>query len=167
MSDLAISVDVDALWTFEAPEGSYPAHVDKAGRLKWPVEFERFLARFPGKQFFASTIDRKKGCLYDIGGWRKVKAKLEDPPEELQDESERGLHTALTYGERVEMDEHARTMLPVNLRRELDLEGKKVRVWVRKNSIEIENHDRWELRDKAVGERSADDAVVLRRKKLI
>ena len=161
------AVDVEFLWLFEAPEGSYPAHVDKAGRLKWPAEFEKFLTRFPGRQFFASTLDREKGCLYDMAGWRKVKGNLEDPPdEELHDAAENTFQTAMTFGERVELDDQGRTMLPVELRRTLDLEGKKVRVWVRKGAIEIVNHDRWAERDAAIRARASADAALLRKKKL-
>ena len=49
----------------------YPARLDEKGRLKLPVEFQRYLAGLPEKKLFVTSKDRRMATVYPIGIWRE------------------------------------------------------------------------------------------------
>lgn len=115
----------------DTPNGMYAASVDKKGRLKLPVVFQRYLKRYPEETLFATSLDGIVGALYPISIWKRNKVVL------AQNGGKNMLYVAQTFGQDTEMDAEGRVLLPTDLRRKLGVEDQQVRLLCVSGRIEI------------------------------
>ncbi len=105
------------------PRGFHPAKVDSAGRLKVPAKCLEYLQMLEEKTFFV-TLMAGLPRIYTNGSWERNLAKLDGDPALKYEIA----WYADTYGEDVEMDQQARSTLPLELRKELGLESQSVQL---------------------------------------
>ena len=94
----------------EPPRGMYPARLDEKGRLKLPVEFQKYLAGLAEKKLFVTSKDRRMATVYPIEIWReneKLLANFRDNPKALQ----RVWFTSQDLGTEAEMDGPVRVLV--------------------------------------------------------
>ena len=97
------------------PRGIYPARVDDKGRLKLPVNFERFLS---GEPLFVTSWDGRMARIYKLPVWQENELLLfaeTDDPEAAEDLS----FLAYKYGADSDVDGQGRLLMPTDLRRAL------------------------------------------------
>lgn len=146
----------------EPPRGMYPARLDEKGRLKLPVEFQRYLAGLPEKKLFVTSTERVTATVYPISIWRineKLLANFLDDP----DAADQILFNADDLGSEAEMDGQGRVQFSPELRRELDIENKPVKVHVVNGAIHVLSEGTYkELRERAE-QSSKKDLLTLKR----
>lgn len=120
----------------DPPLGMYPARLDEKGRLKLPVEFQRYLAGLPEKKLFATSTDRRMATVYPIAIWtenQKLAAGFRENPTAAK----RLWFTAMELGSETEMDGQGRVQFSPELRRELRIENSPVKVLVVNGAIQV------------------------------
>ena len=109
----------------EAPLGIFQAKCDDKGRLKLPVDFVTYLrAEMVGKVFI-TTFNMKLARIYSKSAWERNQNLFEnagDDAEIAQDVA----FIANVYGAYSEIDDNGRVLIPTELRRKLEFEGKPV-----------------------------------------
>jgi MraZ protein len=114
----------------------YTTRVDDKGRLKVPVDFQKYVKTFPEKKLFVTSLDRRIGQIYPIAAWRKNQEFFfnyrENPAV-----AKRVAFNANDLGGDSEMDKDGRVLLPPELRKELQIENQPVRVCANRGRIEI------------------------------
>ena len=116
--------------TVEAPLGTYAARVDDKGRLKLPVDIQRYLGQVflvegGEEKIFITTLDVRIARIYPISLWKQNETLLEqevDDPEAAEDIA----FLAKDLGGTSEIDSQGRVLVPAELRRELTLENQPV-----------------------------------------
>jgi MraZ protein len=144
----------------EPPNGMYPARVDEKGRLKLPVAFQHYFAVLPEKKLFVTSLDRRIGHIYPLMVWRENK-KLFDSFRENPRAARRVAFNANDLGAESEMDQQGRILLPPELRRELGIEDRSVRICAYKGRIEIYSEAIYEERKKEAAESPVEDLELL------
>ena len=147
----------DAL--LDTPNGMFPASVDKKGRLKLPVVFQKYLRGLPDQGLFATSLDTKVGSIYPASIWRlnkalMLKGGLDRQRNGVWDNSQ-------IYGEDTSMDAEGRVLLPTILRRELGFEDRPVRVYCNRGRIEILSEAVYEERRRKAAETAEADLAAL------
>ena len=120
----------------EPPRGMYPARLDEKGRLKLPVEFQRYLAGLSEKKLFVTSLERLMATVYPIAIWRANEKLLEDFVGD-PDAAERLRFTVQDLGSETEMDGQGRVQFSPELRRELGMENQPVKVYVANGAIQV------------------------------
>ncbi|MBI1788382.1 MAG: hypothetical protein HYR60_12645 [Acidobacteria bacterium] len=146
----------------EPPNGMYTARVDSAGRLKLPVDIERYFAGLPEKKLFVTSLNRRTGQVYPIQAWRanrKFISSYTAEPEVLA----RVNFNAQHYGADVEMDGQGRILLPPAMRRRLEIENQTVHVFFYNERMEIYSEAIFQEMDQAAEQTSPDDVTTLER----
>lgn len=114
-------------FSVEPPRGLYPARVDDKGRLKLPVEFQKFLAQFGEEKYFVTSFDARIARIYPLSVWKENEIFLGrngDQRQTLED-----LHyMSQFYGSDSKLDEQGRVLMPPVLRREMGVENQPVYV---------------------------------------
>ncbi|MFN0171991.1 MAG: hypothetical protein ACKV22_36765 [Bryobacteraceae bacterium] len=144
----------------DAPNGMFNASVDRKGRLKLPVLFQRYLRGFGEQKLFVTSLDRKVGHIYTAGVWKMNRQMASGTGVDAK-AAQRLLFTANDLGEDVAMDGEGRILLPTNMRRELKLEDGPVRVYVNRGRIEILSEAVYEERRRVASESSEEDLASL------
>lgn len=144
----------------EPPNGMYPARVDEKGRLKLPVAFQHFFAGLPEKKLFVTSLDRRIGHIYPLSVWRQNK-KLFDSFRENPRAARRVAFNANDLGADAEVDNQGRILLPVELRNELGIQDRPVRICAYKGRVEIYSEAIYEERKKEASESPVDDLELL------
>jgi len=146
----------------EPPRGLYPARVDEKGRLKLPVEFQRYLAGLPEKKLFATSTDRRMASVYPIGIWReneKLLASFRDNPKA----SKRLWFTINELGSETEMDGQGRVQISPELRRDLGIENQPVKVLVVNGAIQVMSEETFKAQRAEAAQSSEDDLEIMQR----
>ena len=146
----------------QPPRGMYPARLDEKGRLKLPVEFQKYLAGLPEKKLFVTSTERITATVYPIGIWReneKLLANFVDNPEA----SERLWFSAQDLGSEAEMDGQGRVQFSPELRRELRIENQPVKVLVVNGAIQVMSDEMYQELRKQSEQSSKHDLVILKR----
>jgi DNA-binding transcriptional regulator/RsmH inhibitor MraZ len=120
----------------EPPRSMFPGKLDERGRIKVPVEVQRYLASRPEKKLFVTSLDRKVGQIYPMDIWRHNEeffASYKEDPEAMQAIA----FNAADLGGETEMDTQGRIVFPAEMRRELGIEGQPVRIFAYKGRIEV------------------------------
>lgn len=146
----------------EPPRGMYPARLDDKGRLKLPVEFQRYLGGLPEKKLFATSTDRRMATVYPIGIWReneKLFATHRDNPKVVK----RVWFTAQELGSETEMDGQGRVQFSPELRRELRIENQPVKVLVVNGAIQVMSEETYHAQRAEAAQAPEDDLEVLQR----
>jgi MraZ protein len=149
----------------DPPEGIYPARVDEKGRLKLPEDFKAFLQTLSEKSFFVTTFDVKIAKVYPMQAWRASKKLLEDE-QENPEAAENLLFVAAEYGGATGLDAQGRLLVPLALRRALEIENRPAYVMWNKNCVEVYSEDYRRQRLEAARTTSATDLAYMRRKGL-
>ncbi len=144
----------------DAPNGMFSASVDRKGRLKLPVLFQRYLRGFGEQKLFVTSLDRKVGHVYTAEVWKKNRQMASGTGVDAK-AAQRLLFTANDLGEDVAMDNEGRILLPTTMRRELKLEDGPVRVYVNRGRIEILSEAVYEERRRVAAESSEEDLASL------
>ncbi len=143
----------------EPPNGLYNARVDEKGRLKLPAGFQEFFGALPEKKLYITTVDEEVGQIYPISVWRvnrKLFNELDDPAR-----AARVSFLADEYGGDSEMDSQGRILLPVELRRLLEVESRNVKLRAFKGHIEILNEKVYLSRKNDPARNAKEDANAL------
>ena len=148
--------------TIDPPRGTYPARVDEKGRLKLPVNFERFLA---GQKLFVTTWDERIAKIYPLPVWQENERLLfEDTenPEAAEDLS----FIANKYGADAEVDGQGRILMPTDLRRELGIENQAVFIGFFNGVVNVYSKPVYEELEGRAKEKRAEKIGAFRRKGL-
>jgi MraZ protein len=140
----------------------YPARLDEKGRLKLPVEFQKYLAGLPEKKLFATSTDRHMATVYPIAIWReneKLLANFRENPKA----SKRVWFTAMDLGSEAEMDGQGRVQFSPELRRDLHIENQPVKVLVANGAIQVMSEEMFQAQRAEAEQSSEDDLEILQR----
>jgi MraZ protein len=140
----------------------YPARLDEKGRLKLPVEFQRYLAGLSEKKLFVTSTERHMATVYPIAIWReneKLLANFRDNPKA----SKRVWFTAMDLGSEAELDGQGRVQFSPELRRDLRIENQPVKVLVANGAIQVMSEETFQAQRTEAAQSSEDDLEILQR----
>jgi MraZ protein len=140
----------------------YPARLDDKGRLKLPVEFQRYLAGLPEKKLFVTSTDRRMATVYPIAIWReneKLFATYRDQPRVVK----RVWFTASELGSEAEVDGQGRVQFSPELRRELRIENQPVKVLVVNGAIQVMSEETFHAQRAEAAQSPEEDLETLQR----
>jgi len=146
----------------EPPRGMYPARLDDKGRLKLPVEFQKYLGGLPEKKLFVTSTDRRMATVYPIAIWRENEALFSshrDNPKVVK----RVWFTAQELGSEAELDGQGRVQFSPELRRELRIENQPVKVLVVNGAIQVMSEETFHAQRAEAAQSPEDDLEVLQR----
>ena len=109
----------------EHPRGLLRAKVDDKGRLKLPVEMQRYLTQLGEEKVFCTSFDERIARIYPISAWKQVEDLLRNAGEDAE-AAEDLWFTANDLGGDSELDGQGRLLVPAELRRALNLENAQV-----------------------------------------
>ena len=118
----------------KAPLGMFNARADDRGRVKFPVNFQKYFESLPDKELFVTSFDRETVRIYPIAVWRQNEEFFGN---NRDDEAESVYFTAMRLGEEAEMDGQGRVPLSTDLRKELELTDQPVRIFARDGVITV------------------------------
>lgn len=144
------------------PRGLYPARLDDKGRLKLPVEFQRYLGGLPEKRLFVTSLDRRIATIYPISAWKENEKLFEDYTE-APEVAERVAFNAADLGSETEMDGQGRVQFSTELRRELGIENQAVRLQAYRGSIQVLSEAIYQARKAQASQSPETDVKVLQR----
>jgi MraZ protein len=117
------------------PIGPKTTRVDDKGRMRLPVDIQRYWEESGKPGLLVTTFDEKVGRIYFMPDWEQVYEKLTS---QRGDPRARHRFTMAThYGEEHEPDASGRLLVPAELRKKLALENEPVRLMVIGNYIEL------------------------------
>ena len=122
------------------PRGFFQARVDDKGRLKLPAAIREYLASFESGSLFITTFDGEIVKAYPVAVWQSNEQILEDPSNDRED-ARTFLFMAAHNGGDSEIDSNGRIILPLSLRRQMNLENSNVRLLVNRGVIDIYSED--------------------------
>ena len=102
--------------------GSQSTRVDEKGRLKLSSEYKTLIDESCGPKFYITSIDGKRAQLYPLQEWFKKLEQLNAIPAS-NPIRQRILDVTSRYGQKVEMDNQGRLLLPQELREDAKLTG--------------------------------------------
>jgi transcriptional regulator MraZ len=111
--------------TAEPPHSTAQARVDDKGRLKLPAEFLEYLKKLEVTKVFITTVDLRIARIYPTAVWNANEIFCESAGE-LSEEAEDVVTIAKAFGGDSEIDAQGRVLMPVELRKELELESQPV-----------------------------------------
>lgn len=111
--------------TVEHPRGIYPARVDEKGRLKLPVDFQRYLTQIGADKVFVTSFDERIGRIYPIPVWKEIEGMFREAAEDAE-AAEDLWFTANDLGGDSEMDTQGRMLMPAEFRKALGIENQAV-----------------------------------------
>jgi len=118
------------------PDGMYAAKVDSAGRIKLPVEYQRYLAKLHDPEMFATSTEDTMAKIYINGSWSQTKEKLFAATDQ-QELTMAYFRVAAKFGGNVELDSNGRVTLPQELRRKMSWQDSPVQLLIFKDLIQI------------------------------
>ncbi len=113
----------------------YAARLDEKGRLKLPVDFQKYLDIFREK-FFVTSLDRTTARIYPMHLWRENEALFEsyrDDPTVAQNIA----FTAAELGSEADMDAQGRILFSAELREALGIDQQQVRLYHYRGRIDV------------------------------
>jgi len=136
----------------EAPRGIPKASVDAKGRLKLPVDFQRYLDAVDGGKVFVASLDHLTARIYPISVWKENERFFDS----FMEDPDASLHISFSVNElgaESEMDSEGRILLPQELRRKLNLENQAVWLHHYRGGINVYNAEVYQ----ELQSRSAED----------
>ncbi len=138
----------------------YPARLDDKGRLKLPVEFQRYLGGLIEKKLFVTSTDRRTATVYPIGIWRENETMLANHRENPKVQK-RVWFTTQELGSEAEMDGQGRVQFSPELRRELRIENQPVKVLVVNGAIQVMSEEVFHAQRAEAAQTPEDDLEAL------
>jgi MraZ protein len=124
----------------------YPGKIDEKGRLKLPTAFQQYFSAMREKKLFVTSLDHSTAQIYPIHVWRgneKFFASYRDNLELAQNVA----FMANDLGAETEMDSSGRISFSLELRRELKIEDKNVRLFAHASGrVEVLSEENYEQR---------------------
>ncbi len=160
--------DQSLLSVIEEPLGHYPGRIDEKGRLKLPVDIQRYLTetmRVAGgtQDLFLTTLDLKKILIYPRMAWKRNLEVLMNETESQEDAADLAF-LANEMGGTSEIDSQGRLLVPAKLRRELNMESRPVHLASYNGRIEVMGPEEYEERRQRSRERHAEKLEKLMKK---
>jgi MraZ protein len=120
----------------EPPFGIRQASVDDKGRLKFPVEYQEYLAARGITKLFCTTLDLKLARIYPIEVWRRNEKIFREGGAHAK-AANRMAFLAEAHGDAAELDTAGRLLLPTKLREVLGLEKQPVFLRIFNDRIDL------------------------------
>lgn len=120
----------------EHPRGIYPARIDDKGRLKLPVDFQRYLTQTGSEKVFVTSFDERIARIYSIPVWKEIETLLRTSGEDAES-AEDLWFAANDLGGDSELDGQGRLLMPAELRRALGIENQSVHLQHYKGHIRL------------------------------
>lgn len=149
----------------ESPRGIYQTRVDEKGRLKLPVDLQKFVSGSGEQKVFITSLDEITARIYPIAVWReneRILSESTDDPGGAEDIA----FLANDLGADSELDSQGRVLLPAELRRQLGLEAQPVWLECYQGGINIFNQAVYEARKARARENRAEKLLAFRKKGL-
>ena len=142
--------DQSLLSTIEEPFGHYSGRIDEKGRLKLPVDIQRYLIetmRAAGgtQDLFLTTLDLKTILIYPRMVWKRNLDVLMNETDSQEDAADVAF-LANEMGGTSEIDSQGRLLVPAKLRRELNMENRPVHLASYNGRIEVMGPEDYEER---------------------
>jgi len=118
----------------------FSSRVDEKGRLKLPVDIQRYLTETAATQVFITSFDGRTARVYPVPVWEDAERLLESPGDEAQD-GEDLLFKAQHYGGDAEIDSQGRLLMPATLRRSMGIENQPVHLAFFRGHIAVFSQD--------------------------
>jgi MraZ protein len=125
----------------EPPRGMYPGRIDEKGRLKLPSAFQQYFAALRERKLFVTSLDHRTAQIYPMQVWRG--------------------NEKFFLGAETEMDGQGRISFSVELRRDLGIEDKPVRLYAYRGRIEVLSEEIYEQRKREAAKTTTDDVRTL------
>jgi DNA-binding transcriptional regulator/RsmH inhibitor MraZ len=154
----------------EEPLGHYSARIDEKGRLKLPVDMQKYLSetmRAAGgtQDLFLTTLDLKTILIYPRMVWKRNLEVLKNETESQEDAADLAFVTN-ELGGASEIDAQGRLLVPAKLRRELNMENRPVHLACYNERIEVMGPEDYEERRQRSRERLREKVATFTRKGL-
>ena len=135
----------------------YSGRLDDKGRLKLPVDFQRYFMGLRERKLFITSLDGRTAQVYPMAVWRANEKFFENYREDV--ELARNIFfNAADFGSEDEPDTQGRIQFSQELRQEMALENRPVRMYAYRGRIEVITEDTYQERRKAA--RQADPSGV-------
>jgi len=140
----------------EPPRGMYPGKIDEKGRLKLPAAFQQYFAALRERKLFVTSLDHRTAQIYPMQVWRGNEKFFENYRENVA-VAHAVAFTAADLGAETEMDSSGRISFSLELRRDLGIEDKPVRLYAYRGRIEVLSEEIYEQRKREALQTTTDD----------
>lgn len=130
------------------PLGTYTSRVDDKGRLKLPVDFERYLRSIStdaSDVLFITSFDGKYARIYSSSVWEAQLPVLEAADVDAETGSQL-LMEANHYGANSSIDNQGRLLIPPDLRKEMEVENQPVRLFCMRKHVAVLSETEYQKR---------------------
>jgi len=130
------------------PLGTYASRVDDKGRLKLPVDFERYLRSIStdvADVLFITSFDGKYARIYSSSVWEAQLPVLETADPDAETGSQLVLE-AYHYGASSSIDNQGRLLIPPDLRKEMEVENQPVRLMCIRKHVAVMSEAEYQKR---------------------
>jgi MraZ protein len=138
----------------------YPGKIDDKGRLKLPAAFQKFFSDLPEKKIFVTSLDHLTAQIYPMHVWRGNEKFFENYRENVELAADI-LFTAQDLGAETEMDSQGRISFGQELRRDLGIEDKPVRLYAYRGRIEVLSEEMYQQRKASAAKKTTADVRTL------
>ncbi len=127
------------------PRSAYTSRIDEKGRLKLPVDVERYLRSIGAVDVFITSFDGRSARIYSNNEWEAQEELLERPDEDAPVGTTL-LRRARAYGGDASIDNQGRLLMPARLRKEMGVENQPVWVTCLKGHVEVLSEAEYEAK---------------------
>lgn len=133
----------------------FTSRVDDKGRLKLPVDLQRYLTDIGATQIFITSFEGRIARIYPIPVWEEAERLLESPGDDAA-AGEDLLFKAQMYGGDAEIDAQGRVLMPATLRREMGVENQPVFLATFRGHIAVFSQSEHDAKKHRADEKSED-----------
>jgi MraZ protein len=138
----------------------YPGKIDDKGRLKLPAAFQQYFAALRERKLFVTSLDHCTAQIYPMQVWRGNEKFFENYRENVALAADVAF-TANDLGAETEMDASGRISFSLELRRDLKIEDKPVRLYAYRGRIEVLSEEIYEQRKTQAAKTTTADVRTL------
>lgn len=138
----------------------YSSRLDDKGRLKVPVDFQRYIASLSEETLFVTSLDRRTAQIYPMSTWLSNEIFFQNyraNPRLARNVA----FNANDLGANAVMDAQGRIQFPPDLRRELGLENNPLKLYCYRGHIEVLSEKVYLERKQEASEGSVDNVLAL------
>ena len=126
----------------------FSSRCDDKGRLKLPVEIQRYLTETGAADVFITSFDGRTALIYPMPVWEDAERLLESSGP--QGKSGKALwFRSQKYGGDAQIDSQGRLLMPATLRREMGIENQPVQMAFFRGHLEVYSMKEFEVLDEA------------------
>ena len=134
----------------------YPGKIDEKGRLKLPAPFQQYFAALRERKLFVTSLDHRTAQIYPMQVWRGNEKFFENYRDDVAT-AHNIAFTANDLGAETEMDASGRISFSLELRRDLGIEDKPVRLYAYRGRIEVLSEEIYQQRKNEASKSTTDD----------